>query len=94
MKGFTLIKFKINGKKKNIFGVIFDELLLKNYSMKKLILICSLALFATGCVQDKEKRDQRKADHSAEHMRNEGVDSAASTSDKKADTVAVEPPKR
>ena len=62
--------------------------------MKKLLLIGSVAFLATGCVQDKEKRDERKADHSAEHMRNAGIDSAASTSDKKADTVGVVPPRR
>ncbi|WP_379967592.1 hypothetical protein [Epilithonimonas sp. UC225_85] len=58
--------------------------------MKKLFLISSLALFSTGCIPDKDKREQRKDDHSAEHMRNKGVDSTAfSTDSKKVDTVAV-----
>lgn len=58
--------------------------------MKKLLLISALALLATSCVQDKKKRDERKADHSSEHMRNEGVDSTAlSTDSKNVDTVAV-----
>jgi hypothetical protein len=57
--------------------------------MKKLLLISSLALFATSCIPDKDKREQRKDDHSAEHMRNQGVDSASlSTDSKKIDTVA------
>ena len=58
--------------------------------MKKLLLMGSLALFATSCIPDKDKREQRKDDHRAEHMRNEGVDSATlSTDAKKADTVAA-----
>ena len=58
--------------------------------MKKLVLIGSLALLASSCIPDKDKREQRKDDHSAEHMRNKGVDSSALSSDKKVDTVAVE----
>ena len=58
--------------------------------MKKLVLSGSLALLATSCIPDKDKREQRKDDHSAEHMRNKGVDSSARSSDKKVDTVAVE----
>lgn len=58
--------------------------------MKKLFIFSSFALLATSCIPDKDKREQRKDDHSAEHMRNEGVDSAALSSDsKKVDTVAV-----
>jgi len=58
--------------------------------MKKLLLIGSLALLAVSCIPDKEKRDQRKADHSAEHLRNNGVDSTMlSTDSKKVDTVAI-----
>ena len=58
--------------------------------MKKLLLISSLAVLAMSCIPDKDKREQRKDDHSAEHMRNEGVDSTAlSTDAKKVDTVAV-----
>lgn len=57
--------------------------------MKKLLLISSIALLAASCVPDKEKRDKRKEDHSAEHMRNKGVDSAAISSDKNVDTVSV-----
>lgn len=58
--------------------------------MKKLLLISSLALLVINCIPDKDKREQRKDDHSAEHMRNEGVDSTAlSTDSKKVDTVAV-----
>jgi len=45
--------------------------------MKKLLLISSLAVFAMSCIPDKDKREQRKDDHSAEHMRNKGVDSTA-----------------
>ena len=58
--------------------------------MKKLVLIGSLALLATSCIPDKDKREQRKDDHSAERRRNKGVDSSALSSDKKVDTVAVE----
>ncbi|SHK14996.1 hypothetical protein [Epilithonimonas mollis] len=57
--------------------------------MKKLLLISSIALLAASCVPDKEKRDKRKEDHSAEHMRNKGVDSAAISSEKNVDTVSV-----
>lgn len=57
--------------------------------MKKLLLISSIALLAASCVPDKEKRDKRKEDHSAEHMRNKGVDSAAIYSEKNVDTVSV-----
>lgn len=58
--------------------------------MKKLLLISSLALLAASCIPDKDKREQRKDDHSAEHMRNKGVDSTAlSTDAKNVDTVAV-----
>jgi len=57
--------------------------------MKKLLLISSIALLATSCIPDKDKREQRKEDHSAEHMRNRGVDSAALSTDKNVDTVGV-----
>ena len=57
--------------------------------MKKLLLIGSLALLATSCIPDKDKREQRKDNLSAEHMRNKGVDSAALSTDKNVDTVAV-----
>ena len=58
--------------------------------MKKLLLISSLAVLAMSCIPDKDKREQRKDDHSAEHMRNKGVDSTAlSTDAKTVDTVAV-----
>ena len=57
--------------------------------MKKLLLISSVALLAASCIPDKDKREQRKEDHSAEHMRNRGVDSAAVSSDKNVDTVSV-----
>jgi len=57
--------------------------------MKKLLLIGSLALLAS-CIPDKDKLDKRKADHSAEHLRNNGVDSTMlSTDSKKVDTVAI-----
>ena len=46
-------------------------------------------LLAASCVPDKDKREKRKEDHSAEHMRNKGVDSAAVSSDKNVDTVSV-----
>lgn len=58
--------------------------------MKNLLLISSIALLATSCIPDKDKREQRKDDHSAEHMRNQGVDSSAVSTDEKVDTVAVE----
>ena len=58
--------------------------------MKKLLIFSSLALMVTSCIPDKDKREQRKDNHSAEHMRNEGVDSASlSTDSNKVDTVAV-----
>lgn len=58
--------------------------------MKNLLLISSLSLFAVSCIPDKDKRQERKDDHSAEHMRNEGVDSTLlSTDAQKADTTAV-----
>jgi len=57
--------------------------------MKKLLLISSIVLLAASCVPDKDKREKRKEDHSAEHMRNKGVDSAAVSSDKNVDTVSV-----
>jgi hypothetical protein len=56
--------------------------------MKKLVLISSLVLLATSCIPDKDKREQRKEDHSAEHMRNKGVDSAAVSSEKNVDTIS------
>lgn len=47
-------------------------------------------LLVTSCIPDKDKRQQRKNDHSAEHMRNKGVDSAATNSHKNvADTVST-----
>jgi len=58
--------------------------------MKKLVLISLLVLLATSCIPDKDKREQRKQDHSAEHMRNEGVDSAALSPNKNVvDTVST-----
>ena len=58
--------------------------------MKKLLLISSLAFLATNCIPDKDKREHRKDNLSAEHMRNNGVDSTAlSTDAKKVDTVAT-----
>lgn len=57
--------------------------------MKKLLLIGSIAFLSTSCVPDKDKREQRKDDLSAEHMRNKGVDSAALSTDQDVDTVAV-----
>ena len=57
--------------------------------MKNLLFIGILSSLIVSCVPDKEKRDKRKADHSAEHMRNKGVDSAALSTDKKVDTVGV-----
>ena len=56
--------------------------------MKNLLLISSLALIATSCVPDKDKRDKRKADHSAEHLRNDVDSSVFSGNGKKVDTVA------
>lgn len=57
--------------------------------MKKLLFIGILSSLIISCVPDKDKRDKRKTDHSAEHMRNKGVDSAALSPGKKADTVGV-----
>jgi len=58
--------------------------------MKKLLFIGVLSSLVISCVPDKDKRDKRKADHSAEHMRNEGVDSAALSPNKNvADTVST-----
>ena len=58
--------------------------------MKKLLFTGALLSLIISCVPDKDKRDKRKADHSAEHMRNKGVDSAAlSTDPKKVDTIGV-----
>ena len=57
--------------------------------MKKLLLISSIAVLTASCIPDKDKREQRKQDHIAEHMRNKGVDSAALSTDKKVDTVGV-----
>ncbi|GGG45533.1 hypothetical protein [Epilithonimonas arachidiradicis] len=58
--------------------------------MKKLLFIGVLSSLIIGCVPDKDKRDKRKADHSAEHMRNEGVDSAALSPNKNVvDTVST-----
>lgn len=58
--------------------------------MKKLLFIGILSSLVISCVPDKDKRDKRKADHSAEHMRNEGVDSAALSPNKNvADTVST-----
>ncbi|MDP9957269.1 hypothetical protein [Epilithonimonas hungarica] len=57
--------------------------------MKKLLFIGILSSSIISCVPDKDKREQRKDDHSAEHMRNKGVDSAALSTDKKVDTVGV-----
>ena len=57
--------------------------------MKNLLFIGILSSLIVSCVPDKDKRDKRKADHSAEHMRNKGVDSAALSTDKKVDTVGV-----
>lgn len=61
--------------------------------MKKLLLISSILFLAASCVPDKDKREERKAGHSAEHMRNRGVDSAALSSEKNvADTVSTREP--
>ncbi len=57
--------------------------------MKNLLFIGILSSLIVSCVPDKDKRDKRKADHSAEHMRNKGVDSAALSTDKKVDIVGV-----
>ncbi|MFC4164835.1 hypothetical protein ACFOWU_14300 [Epilithonimonas zeae] len=58
--------------------------------MKKLLFIGVLSSLVISCVPDKDKRDKRKADHSAEHMRNKGVDSAALSPNKNAaDTVST-----
>lgn len=58
--------------------------------MKKLLIFGSLALLATSCIPDKDKREHRKDNLSAEHMRNDGIDSATlSTDSKNVDTVAV-----
>lgn len=56
--------------------------------MKKLLLISSIAILTASCIPDKDKREQRKQDHSAEHMRNKGVDSAAVSSQKNVDTIS------
>ncbi|WP_156907059.1 hypothetical protein [Epilithonimonas caeni] len=57
--------------------------------MKKLLFIGVLSSLIISCIPDKDKREQRKDNLSAEHMRNEGVDSAALSTDKKVDTVSV-----
>ena len=57
--------------------------------MKNLLFIGILSSLIVSFVPDKDKRDKRKADHSAEHMRNKGVDSATLSTDKKVDTVGV-----
>jgi len=57
--------------------------------MKKLLFIIATSSLIFSCVPDKDKREERKADHSAEHMRNKGVDSAALSPEKEADTVGV-----
>lgn len=57
--------------------------------MKNLLFIGILSSLIISCVPDKDKRDKRKGDHSAEHMRNKGVDSAAISTDKKVDTVGI-----
>ncbi|PZU84241.1 MAG: hypothetical protein DI529_11520 [Chryseobacterium sp.] len=57
--------------------------------MKKLLFIGVLLSLTISCIPDKDKRDKRKQDHSAEHMRNRGVDSAAVSSQKNtADTIS------
>lgn len=46
--------------------------------MKKLFALAVLGLVSLGsCAQKEEKREEVKQELSAEHMRNEGVDSAA-----------------
>ncbi len=56
--------------------------------MKKLLFIIATSSLILSCVPDKDKREERKTDHSAEHMRNKGVDSAALSPEKEADTVS------
>lgn len=57
--------------------------------MKKLFLISSLALLATSCIPDKSKIEKEKQNRSADSIRNNGVDSAVISTDKKVDTTAV-----
>lgn len=45
--------------------------------MKKLMLICLLAVLFGSCTKNKEKLHEDRMDRSAEGMRNQGVDSAA-----------------
>lgn len=47
--------------------------------MNKHFAIAALALAILGSCSQKEKREERKEELSAEHMRNEGVDSAAAS---------------
>jgi len=57
--------------------------------MKKILFMGILASLMLSCIPDKDKRDKRKDDLSAEHMRNEGIDSAAVSSQKNTvDTIS------
>ena len=47
--------------------------------MKKLLIAAAGALFLANCAQKEEKREERKDELSAEHMRNSGVDSTATS---------------
>lgn len=57
--------------------------------MKKLFLAAVLGLFFLGsCAQKKQEREETKQELSAEHMRNEGVDSTAAAGHTAAPTSA------
>ena len=58
--------------------------------MKKIMLIMAAGtLFLSACAQKEEKREETKQELSAEHMRNEGVDSAAVSAEPSAATDEV-----
>ena len=60
--------------------------------MKKLVAFAILgSLFFVGCAQEKEEREEFKEEHSVEHKRNAGVDSAAFNNELQvADSLSVQ----
>ena len=49
--------------------------------MKKLIVLSAFAIICTSCTKDKEKIYEKKNERSADHMRNNTVDSARLSSE-------------
>lgn len=56
--------------------------------MKKLFALAAIAVTMASCAQKEEKREEVKQDFSAEHMRNAGVDSAATSGHTTAPTAS------